>query len=119
MIIAGFGFRHGATEDSFADALARASGGRTVDAIATLAGKVHDLARFAMRQNLRVIPVSPEAAEAMETLSTSEVSLAVKSLPSVAEATALAAAGPDARLIAPRVISADRMVTCAIAEARP
>ena len=119
MIIAGFGFRHGATEDSFADALSRATGGGKVDAIATLAGKAHDLARFAMRRNLPVIPVSPDAAEAMETLSTSEVSLAVKSLPSVAEATALAAAGPHARLLAPRAISADRMVTCAIAEGRP
>ena len=119
MIIAGFGFRHGATEDSFADALARAAGGRKVDAVATLEGKAQDLARFAMRQNLRVIPVSPDAAETAETLSTSEISLAVKSLPSVAEATALAAAGPGARLLAPRVISADRMATCAIAEGRP
>lgn len=119
MIVAGFGFRHGATEDSFADALARATGGHTVDAIATLAGKAPDITHFAMRRNLRLIPVSAAAAEAMDTLSTSKISLAVKSLPSVAEATALAAAGPDARLLAPRVISTDRMATCAIAEGRP
>ena len=33
-----------------------------------------------------------------------------------AEAAALAAAGPGARLLGPRVVSADRMATCALAE---
>ncbi len=35
---------------------------------------------------------------------------------SVAEAAALAAAGPGARLVAPRVVSTDGMATAAIAE---
>ena len=37
---------------------------------------------------------------------------------SVAEATALLAAGKGARLIAPRVVSSDGMATCAIAEGK-
>ena len=38
---------------------------------------------------------------------------------SVAEAAALAAAGPGARLLAPRMISADRMASCALAMSLP
>ena len=33
--------------------------------------------------------------------------------------TALAAAGPGARLLAPRIISADRMASCALAMSLP
>ncbi|MEM1429934.1 MAG: cobalamin biosynthesis protein, partial [Pseudomonadota bacterium] len=37
---------------------------------------------------------------------------------SVAEAAALAAAGPGARLLAPRSVSDDRLATCALAKSR-
>ncbi len=116
MIVAGFGFRHGATDASFADALAQAAKGVAVDRLATLADKAVDLNRFAMRQNLIVIPVDPADADAVQTTSVSAASLAAKGLPSVAEATALAAVGAGSRLMAPRVISQDRMATCALAK---
>ena len=46
----------------------------------------------------------------------SEKSLAMFGTGSVSEAAALIAAGPGARLIAKRSMSADKMATCAIAE---
>jgi cobalt-precorrin 5A hydrolase len=42
--------------------------------------------------------------------------LAARGVGSVAEAVALAAAGPGARIVVARVISSDRMATCAIAQ---
>lgn len=115
MIVAGFGFRAGATCDSLADALEKAAQGVRPDIFATLAEKADDLQGFAKLRQMNVIAIPAAQAEAQETLTKSHASLAHKSIGSVAEATALAAAGPDARLTGPRQISTDRMATCAIA----
>nr|MCH9832816.1 cobalamin biosynthesis protein [Alphaproteobacteria bacterium] len=70
---------------------------------------------FAELWLLPLIVISSNLAQAQLTLTHSSISLTKKSTGSVAEATALAAAGANARLTAPRSISTDRMATCAIA----
>ncbi|SDY31179.1 cobalamin biosynthesis protein [Citreimonas salinaria] len=118
MIVAGFGFRAAATADSLRDALARA--GKDADALATAADKAEAPAFRALADalSLPVTAVPPEALAAQETATHSEASLAAHGTGSVAEAAALAAAGPGARLLAPRAISGDRMATCALATTR-
>lgn len=63
---------------------------------------------------LMLIPQSALEAASPHTLTRSVRSMAAMSVPSVAEAAALAGAGPNARLLAPRV--AVGPVTCALAE---
>ncbi|QFU09729.1 cobalamin biosynthesis protein CbiG [Rhodobacteraceae bacterium THAF1] len=113
MIVAGFGFRAEATQDSLADALAQT--GAQPDALATIADKAHSLASLATRMNLPLHTI-PQAKLPADTPTDSPASRTHRATGSVAEATALAAAGPGARLITLRTISTDRMATCAIAE---
>lgn len=117
MIVAGFGFRSGATADSLRDALAQ-TGAHLPDALATLDDKATMPAFTALadRLNRPVIPVADTALTHTETLTQSPASQAARNTGSVAEATALIAAGPGARLLAPRVISTDRLATCALAK---
>lgn len=114
MIVAGFGFNTRATTESLADALAQHSD--APDALATLTDKAAGLTLFADARQLPVICVSQEQAARQTTQTRSTRSNFEKGTPSVAEATALAAAGPGARLIGTRTISQDRMATCAIAQ---
>ncbi len=116
MRVAGLGFRSRATAASLADALAAAGG--PVDALATAADKagaaaICDLARGL---GLPLIAVGPAALAAEATLTRSARVAARFGTGSVAEAAALAAAGPGARLSGPRVVSADGLATAAIAE---
>jgi cobalt-precorrin 5A hydrolase len=115
MRVAGLGFRHGANEQSLADALARAGG--EVDALATPADKAEAPAIVALAQTLGlpVVAVPGLDLRAAPTLTHSDRVMAKRGTGSVAEAAALAAAGPGARLVAARVVSGDRMATCAIA----
>lgn len=114
MIVAGFGFRSGATAESLRDAFTRA-GGRA-DRFATLADKAGSAAFQSFAATRAVTTVDPDAVHEVETLTRSDHSQTTRQTGSVAEACALAAAGPGARLLAPRVISSDRMATCALAE---
>lgn len=114
MIVAGFGFRAGAGVASLADALA-GTGGRP-QALAAPADKAPALAPLAARLGVAVIAVAPGALARAQTLTDSPASRAARGTGSVAEAAALAAAGPGARLLGPRVVSGDRMATCALAE---
>lgn len=117
MIVAGFGFRSGATPESLRDAFARAGG--QADRLATLADKAESEAFrvFAGDRDLTAVP--PEAARRMQTLTRSAQSESARRTGSVAEACALAAAGPGAQLLGARTISSDRMATCALARSRP
>ena len=116
MIVAGFGFREGASLPSLRAALAAAQAhAPPVSALATLTDKSTTLAPLATALGLPLIAVPAGALNGVETATRSAASLAKRRTGSVAEATALAAAGPGARLVAPRTISADRMATCAIA----
>lgn len=116
VIVAGFGFRESATAASLADALTRAAGGRVVGVHATVADKADALAAALGKP---VMPVAPEMLAPQPTLTSSAASLDARGTGSVAEAAALAAAGPGARLLGPRVVSADGRATCALAEVAP
>nr|WP_026758893.1 cobalamin biosynthesis protein [Sediminimonas qiaohouensis] len=117
MIVAGFGFRTGATPESLRDALGRAGG--QADRVATLADKAASEAFRAFAASYHVTKVKPEALRDVRTATHSTQSRTVRQTGSVAEACALAAAGPNARLLAPRVISHDRLATCALAQVTP
>ena len=118
MIVAGFGFRSGATAESLANALDRAGDDGRAVAFATAADKAHAEAfiRFAEAADLPVEAIDAETLTGQDTVTRSVTSLAARGTGSVAEAAALAAAGPGARLIARRVVSRDGMATCALAE---
>ncbi|WP_010546353.1 cobalamin biosynthesis protein [Sphingomonas elodea] len=111
MIVAGFGYRSGATLESLRAALALAQQGvPPVTHVASLPDKLPLLAGFGL-------PMLPTATLAgIPTPTRSAASLAARGTGSVAEAAALAAAGPGARLLVPRIVSPDRMATCAIAQ---
>lgn len=117
MIVAGFGYRTGAQADSLSAAfdLARA-GHPPVTALAAPADKTALLTALAETLCIPLIAVAPPALRTTPTATQSPASLAARGAGSVAEAAALAAAGPGARLIAQRHISPDRMASCAIAE---
>ncbi|QDK35272.1 MULTISPECIES: cobalamin biosynthesis protein [Sphingomonadaceae] len=119
MIVAGFGCRQGATLASLENALELASGQVPAVRIAMLAApedKCGLVAELAARLGLPVLGIAPHALEAAATVTRSAASLAARRTGSVAEASALAAIGAPSRLIVPRIVSSDRMATCAIAE---
>lgn len=115
MIVAGFGFRAQASWASLADALALAGAPSAPDAFATLERKTDALASFAKKHKTLLMAISEKEAGEQITHTQSAASEGETGLGSVAEACALAAAGPGAKLLGPRVISSDSMATCAIA----
>ena len=120
MKIAGLGFRKAAGVASLRDALAAAGGAEGVAALATADSKAGAAAlqAFARELGLPVRAVGPAALAAVETPTWSDRVAAHVGIGSLAEAAALAAAGPGARLLAPRAKSGDGMATAAIAEGR-
>ncbi|WP_305970658.1 MULTISPECIES: cobalamin biosynthesis protein [unclassified Mameliella] len=118
MIVAGFGFRSAVSVQALAEALSLAGSGQTVSALATAADKATSpaFAAFARQVGLPVIGIDAATLSAQEVQTQSEASTAARGTGSLAEAAALAAAGPGARLIGRRVVSTDRMATCALAE---
>jgi len=123
-IVAGFGFRQAATAEDFAAALAlalEAAGlhAETLGAIAVPEAKRSlAAAAFAGQHGLPLVAVSAEAmtGAASRCRTHSARSQATFGVPSVAEAAALAGAGPGADLIQARVATA--VVTCALAKKR-
>ncbi len=115
MIVAGFGFRVGTRIESLRSALLAASADEAVDALATLTDKAPGLAPLAAALRLPLIAIDPAALEGIMTRTRSPASLSARGVGSVAEAVALAAAGPDARLLGARHVSPDRRATCALA----
>ncbi|WP_245990004.1 cobalamin biosynthesis protein [Tabrizicola piscis] len=116
MIVAGFGFRSGATTGALQDALARAGGAAGVTHLATAAAKAEGLAGLSAALGLPVVSLEPEALAEQAVMTQSDRVAALYCTGSVAEAAALAAAGPGARLRGPRAVSADGTATAAIAE---
>ncbi len=99
-------------------ALDAAGGPAGVGAIATVRDKASDAVFHALADHLD-LPVETVAKDALAWAvveTQSEKSREMYGTGSLSEAVALIAAGPKARLIAPRRISHDRMATCAIAE---
>ncbi|MDP5216909.1 cobalamin biosynthesis protein [Ruegeria sp. 2205SS24-7] len=117
MIVAGIGFASAATAESLHDVYQRAAQDHFVTALATADDKAAHPALTALAADLHlpVLRVEADALSATRTLTQSQRSATERGTGSVAEAAALAAAGPDARLIAPRHISTDRLATCAVA----
>lgn len=117
MIVAGFGFRAAARVESLRDALA-AAGPAGPDVLATIEEKAGAAVfrAFAGEMALPVRAVPAADLGRQMTVTQSAASQAARSTGSVAEAAALAAAGPGARLLGPRAVSDDRMATCALAE---
>ena len=113
MIVAGFGCRSGASEESLQAALG--AHGEAVAALATLTHRQALLAPLASALGLPLILVDPAAVAAVNTPTQSAASLAAHGTGSVAEAVALIAAGPGAQLAASRIISPDGQATCALA----
>lgn len=117
MRVAGIGFRSTAPLASLAEALAMAqdqADGLPVDAIATADAKATASVFVALCDQLRV----PLCAVDVAGVDTPTQSVRVRDMfiaGSVAEAAALAAAGPGARLIVGRMVSRDGMATAAIA----
>ncbi|SFQ53140.1 cobalt-precorrin 5A hydrolase [Roseivivax halotolerans] len=117
MIVAGFGFRGAATTASLLDALEQAGGARGVAMIATAADKANGPAFRGLAETLSLpaSAIDSDTLERQQTATHSQASKSARGTGSVAEAAALAAAGPGASLLGPRSISADRMATCALA----
>ncbi len=122
VIIAGIGCRRGAPAADIEAAIRAAleRGGVSLDAlaaVATIAMKQSEFGIAAAAKKLGVkFIVVPEAklqSASERTETHSERVLALTGVPSVAEAASLAAAGPTARLLGPRLVLG--AVTCALA----
>jgi cobalt-precorrin 5A hydrolase len=113
MRVAGFGFRTAAGVESLRAALELAGGDAA--ALATAESKVAGLERLGEELGLPVIGVSIQALAAQGVAGSDRVR-ALYGTGSVAEASALAAAGQGARLVVGRVSSPDGMAVAAIAE---
>lgn len=112
MRVAGFGMRAAAGTASLRSALALAGEAQALAALPTHVARVRLLAEAL---NLPLIQV--EGIAGIATPTASPRIAARFGTGSVAEAVALAAAGPNARIVAPRVTSPDGLATAAIAEA--
>ena len=118
MIVAGFGFASAATVESLRSALRATGYTGGLSALATADAKCAHPAMhgLATTEDLPLAAVDPERLQAADTETQSDRSRTAHDTGSVAEAAALATAGPGARLLAPRAVSEDRLATCAIAE---
>lgn len=120
-LLAGIGCRTGvaAADVTAALAAALAAAGRTggeVAGLATIARKAQEPGLVAAAAALG-LPVLAVPGRGQATVTESAASRSATGLGSVAEAAALDAAGPGARLLGPRRIAGG--ATCALAEARP
>ncbi|MBP7243317.1 cobalamin biosynthesis protein [Amaricoccus sp.] len=118
MTVAGIGCRRGATAEEVLAAIAAARarhGLARLDALAALDRKRGEtgIAEAAARLGLPLLIAEP-AGDAPGMLTRSAASLAATGTGSASEAAALAAAGPGARLLGPRLVLGP--VTCALAE---
>ena len=122
LMVAGIGCRSGVSAEQVQSAVVAALAailpvGQTVSAIATPAAKSHEpgiiAAAAALGIPLVLIAQSDLEAADPRTLTQSEHAMTVMNVHSVAEAAALAGAGPSSRLLGPRI--AIGPVTCALA----
>ncbi len=115
MRVAGIGFRRDASLAALADALKRAG---PADALATIPAKAAAPALRALSAQTG-LPVITVGVAGVITPTQSPRIMARHGTGSLAEAAALAALGPGARIVTPRVTSQDGMATAAIAEGAP
>ncbi len=126
VIVAGVGCRRGAPapeiEAAIRAALAQAGvASSALDAVATTAAKQNEagigVAAATFGVNVVLVSDADLKAAGDRTATKSARVLALTGVPSVAEAAALAAAGPSARLISPRLVIGS--ATCALAASEP
>lgn len=123
--VAGFGFRAAATLDSLRSALQMASTGSviTITALATAADKASHPALTELARELAVpliaVPLAQLTASSTATAPPNHRIPERYGARSVAESSALAAAGHGAQLLAARAVSADKMATASIAILHP
>lgn len=113
MRVAGIGCRPGAPLQALRDALDRADPQARATALASIAARAPQVQALA---DLRGLPLHIVEIAGIATPTQSPRILALHGTGSVAEAAALAAAGPGARITAPRVASGCGQATAAIAE---
>lgn len=119
MRVAGIGFRGAATTASLRDALLRAIGdGPPVQVLATESSKSQATVFRDLAAALSIPGIGISASDLAEIITPTQSQRILDRFGtgSLAEAAALAAAGPQARLVAVRVVSGDTMATAAIAE---
>lgn len=122
MIVAGFGFSTRGTTESLRNALQRACAAARIpapQALTTVEDKAAMLALLAQELGLPLHPISQEMLASQATPTQSSRVAAERGTGSVAEATALAVAGPGSRLLTPRIHAQDRLASCALAEGNP
>ncbi|QFT85772.1 hypothetical protein FIU88_12385 [Halomonas sp. THAF12] len=116
MRIAGFGFRRSATLASLTEALERLESRHgPADRLAAADSMRPIVQALGEARGLETLAVPDEALASAETLTHSPRSRRVRGTGSVAEAVAILAAGPGATLLGPRLVSADRRATAAMA----
>ncbi|PCF95706.1 cobalamin biosynthesis protein [Vreelandella nigrificans] len=120
--VAGFGFRSEATLESLVQALDQLieQYGSVykyglINRLAAAHSMLPLVEELGQLRNIEVIAVADAELSTVATLTHSTHSLQARGTGSVAEAVALLAAGPNARLVGPRIISADRQATAALA----
>lgn len=121
MRVMGIGFRAAADLASLQDAMRlafEAGGAQKLDALVTESAKSREkvFREFAQLLGLPGLGITQTDLEHMITPTQSQRIIDTFGTGSLAEAAALVAAGPDARLVAMRVVSGDGMATAAIAE---
>lgn len=118
MKVAGLGFRRDVTLASLREALAAAGGVEGLAAMATVSDKAdaEPLKQLAREYGVPIKAIPADVLASVDTPTQSRLVTEKFGTGSVAEAAALAAAGPRARLIATRAVSQDRTATAAIAE---
>ncbi|MDA9527056.1 cobalamin biosynthesis protein [Bradyrhizobium sp. CCBAU 25338] len=118
MKVAGLGFKSNVTVASLREALATAGGPEGLAAFATVSDKAdaEALKQLARECGIPIKAVPADRLVGIDTPTQSKLVAEKFGTGSLAEAAALAAAGPRARLIAARAVSQDRTATAAIAE---
>jgi cobalt-precorrin 5A hydrolase len=120
MIVAGIGFNTRATPAALAkavDTAILAAGGARLDALASAWSKSADPVLIAFAQT-RALPLLVVNVAGIQTPSQSPRVLALFGTGSLAEAAALAGAGPNARLLATKCTSPCGRATAAIAQSK-
>lgn len=115
--IAGFGFRSEATLESLAQALDQLiEQYGAIDKLAAAHSMLPLAEELGRLRHIEVIAVADAELPTVTTLTHSAQSMQARGTGSVAEAVAMLAACPGATLLGPRIISADRQATIAVAE---
>jgi cobalt-precorrin 5A hydrolase len=122
MITAGFGFRREAKIESLLELYSQLCktylGEGQVDVLATHVKKSQADAfiELSHRTGIEIIAITDAEITSQDTINHSDLSIQLYKTGSLAEATALAAAGANSRLLGGRIVSQDRLATCAFAK---